>query len=99
MPNDTATYRVLRDPQAAFESRWWTEDGVVEHFLAGVFEGGGAKGVAYGGALQGVLLRKCWFSAVAGASAGGVHGGVDCCGTDTARNVAADPGRAQHGVW
>lgn len=38
--------------------------------VGGVFEGGGAKGVAYAGALRAVAERGYWFSAVAGASAG-----------------------------
>jgi predicted acylesterase/phospholipase RssA len=39
--------------------------------FAGVFEGGGAKGIAYVGALEAVEERG-WFSAVAGASAGAI---------------------------
>ncbi len=39
--------------------------------FAGVFEGGGAKGIAYVGALEAVEERG-WFSAVAGSSAGAI---------------------------
>ena len=65
---------------AAKASRWWEEEGVVDHFFAGVFEGGGAKGVAYAGALQAMLLRKCWFKAVAGASAGAITAALVAAG-------------------
>jgi NTE family protein len=53
---------------------WWREQGITR-FVAGVFEGGGAKGVLYGGALEAMVEdrdRPCWFSAVAGASAGAI---------------------------
>jgi predicted acylesterase/phospholipase RssA len=50
---------------------WWHERGITR-LVAGVFEGGGAKGVLYGGALQGMLEEDCWFGAAAGASAGAI---------------------------
>jgi predicted acylesterase/phospholipase RssA len=50
--------------------RWW-EAGDYTRCL-GVFQGGGAKGAAYAGALQGVAEREYWFSEVAGASAGAI---------------------------
>jgi len=50
---------------------WWHERGITR-LVAGVFEGGGAKGVLYGGALQGMLEEGCWFGAAAGASAGAI---------------------------
>lgn len=40
--------------------------------LAGIFEGGGAKGIAYAGALEVLQEQGCWFSRVAGASAGAI---------------------------
>lgn len=48
--------------------------------LGGVFEGGGAKGVAYVGALQATREWGCWFSAVAGASAGAITAALIACG-------------------
>ena len=39
--------------------RWWETDGIT--FLNGVFEGGGAKGVAYGGALHAVCKADWCF--------------------------------------
>jgi predicted acylesterase/phospholipase RssA len=53
---------------------WWQEQGITR-FVAGVFEGGGAKGLLYRGALEAMVEdddRRCWFSAVAGASAGAI---------------------------
>jgi predicted acylesterase/phospholipase RssA len=44
----------------------------VDARLAGVFEGGGAKGIAYEGALLTLEENGLWFKAVAGASAGAV---------------------------
>lgn len=49
--------------------RWWQSRTAT---VAGVFEGGGAKGVAYTGALQALWKRRLWFSSVAGASAGAI---------------------------
>ena len=44
----------------------------VDRCLAGVFEGGGAKGIAYEGALLTLEEDGLWFKAVAGASAGAI---------------------------
>src|SRR5437773_683673 len=55
------------EPSAGDPSgRWWFDPERVEGFVHGVFEGGGAKGILYVGALRGVLRRKLWFSSVAG---------------------------------
>jgi len=51
---------------------WYDTPGAIEHRFCGVFEGGGAKGVAFSGALLAMAQEKCWFSAVAGASAGAI---------------------------
>jgi predicted acylesterase/phospholipase RssA len=59
------------DP-ASVTSRWWEDSTVVAHRLAGVFEGGGAKGVTYIGALRATLKLHAWFGSVAGASAGAI---------------------------
>ncbi len=42
------------------------------HVVNGVFKGGGAKGVLYGGAMQALAERGLWFRAVAGSSAGAI---------------------------
>lgn len=60
--------------------RWWEDASVVKHRLAGVFEGGGAKGAAYAGALQATLAKGCWFGAVAGASAGAITAALIAAG-------------------
>jgi len=49
---------------------WWYEDDRITHRLAGVFEGGGAKGMAYVGALEELDREGFWFKSVAGSSAG-----------------------------
>lgn len=51
--------------------RWWQEQADRE-LWHGVFQGGGAKGVAYVGALKAVSEQRCWFRAVAGSSAGAI---------------------------
>lgn len=52
----------------------------VERLVLGVFEGGGAKGVLYVGALEALLERKLWFSAVAGSSAGAITAAMVAAG-------------------
>jgi predicted acylesterase/phospholipase RssA len=60
------------EPASASLDRWWKDPNRVEHCLAGVFEGGGAKGVTYIGALRATLQLRAWFGSVAGASAGAI---------------------------
>lgn len=60
--------------------RWWEDEAAVPRRLAGVFEGGGAKGVAYVGALRATLDKGCWFGAVAGASAGAISAALIAAG-------------------
>jgi NTE family protein len=53
---------------------WWHEQGITR-LVAGVFEGGGAKGVLYSGALEAMVEDPddaYWFAAAAGASAGAI---------------------------
>jgi predicted acylesterase/phospholipase RssA len=45
---------------------------VISYFLARVFEGGGARGIAHAGALKPVAGRGCSVHADAGSSAGSV---------------------------
>jgi predicted acylesterase/phospholipase RssA len=61
-------------------SRWWLDPATVQGLVHGVFEGGGAKGVLYVGALEGVLSRGLWFSAVAGSSAGAITAAMIAAG-------------------
>jgi len=59
---------------------WYQEPGNVDHWFYGVFEGGGAKGLAYAGALRALKERRCWFHAVAGSSAGAVTAALIAAG-------------------
>lgn len=59
---------------------WYDRPGVIEHWFYGVFEGGGAKGVAYSGALRAMKEKKCWFRGVAGASAGAITAALVAAG-------------------
>lgn len=52
------------------ESDW--EYPAIDDFIAGVFKGGGAKGLVYGGALHELRARGVWFNAAAGSSAGAI---------------------------
>lgn len=47
-----------------------------------VFEGGGAKGVAYGGALDVIAERDMWFRKIAGTSAGAITASLIAVGYD-----------------
>src|ERR1043166_2872576 len=61
---------------------WWREQGITR-FIAGVFEGGGSKGRLYEGALGAMVEdsdRPCWFSAVAGSSAGAITAALIAAG-------------------
>ena len=58
---------------------WWVGDRP-QHWLAGVFEGGGLKGVAYAGALSAVVDQSAWFGAVTGASAGAITAALIAAG-------------------
>ena len=58
--------------QEGASPRWWLDPRLIDHRVSGVFEGGGAKGVLYTGALEGMVDGRCWFDAVAGASAGAI---------------------------
>jgi predicted acylesterase/phospholipase RssA len=50
--------------------KWWLSGGC--DLVNGVFKGGGARGVAYAGALRAVEGANKWFGAVAGSSAGAI---------------------------
>jgi predicted acylesterase/phospholipase RssA len=51
------------------EAAWWRG---LDCDLNGTFQGGGAKGLLYAGALQACFAKGHWFRAVAGASAGAI---------------------------
>jgi predicted acylesterase/phospholipase RssA len=51
-----------------------------ERLIDGVFEGGGAKGLAYIGALEVLESRGYWFKRIAGASAGSWIAALVACG-------------------
>ena len=59
---------------------WYTEPATIDRWVCGVFEGGGAKGVAFTGALLALRDLHCWFSAVAGASAGAITAALVAAG-------------------
>jgi predicted acylesterase/phospholipase RssA len=72
---------------------WWLDPTRVEGFVHGVFEGGGAKGVLYPGALEGMLRRRLWFKAVAGSSAGAITASMIAAGmTPSEMRDEQDPG-------
>jgi predicted acylesterase/phospholipase RssA len=59
--------------------RWW-ENLPVGNRWAGAFQGGGARGIAYAGALAAFEAKGHWFSAVAGSSAGALTATLVACG-------------------
>ena len=61
---------------------WFHEESRIDHWFYGVFEGGGAKGVAFGGALQAMVTKRCWFKGVAGASAGAITAALVAAGLE-----------------
>jgi len=59
---------------------WYKQPEIVNRWFNGVFEGGGAKGIAYAGALKALKERKCWFKSVAGSSAGAITAALVAAG-------------------
>jgi predicted acylesterase/phospholipase RssA len=59
---------------------WYGKPDNINHLFYGVFEGGGAKGVAYVGALGAMAEKRCWFRGVAGASAGAITAALVAAG-------------------
>lgn len=74
----------MADGAALPERPWWTGHELVN----GVFKGGGARGVAYAGALRAVAARKRWFGSVAGASAGAITAALIAAGLSPDRIAA-----------
>jgi predicted acylesterase/phospholipase RssA len=76
--------------------------GVIEHWFYGVFEGGGAKGIAYSGALLAMKDKNCWFSAVAGASAGAITAALVASGLspeEIGNETVSALRQIQTGIW
>ncbi len=57
----------------------------------GVFQGGGAKSIAYGGALRALRSRNLWFGSVAGASAGAITATLIASGMSVEELETATP--------
>ena len=84
----------------------YDDPAAIDHWFHGVFEGGGAKGIAYVGALLALKERKCWFRAVAGASAGAITAALIASGLPPEDMVAATEAALQcvqtktfRGLW
>ncbi len=60
-------------------------------YVNGVFKGGGAKGIAYAGALTAMRARGLWFHSVAGASAGAITASLIAAGLGPDELAAAVP--------
>ena len=95
------------DGEVATDSQLSIDGHQIERFVHGVFEGGGAKGVLYVGALEAMAEKKLWFSAVAGSSAGAITAAMIAAGMgpkdinearDTGLAVMAPP-KAWRGLW
>jgi NTE family protein len=90
------------DPPKVAPDLWYEDAIKVKHRLYGVFEGGGAKGIAYAGALLAMRERKCWFRAVAGSSAGAITAALIAAGMEP-ETIAAETEYAlktvQTGFW
>jgi NTE family protein len=63
----------------AMADLWWDGPSIHDRWY-GVFQGGGAKGVAYAGALVAFRDQGLWFKGVAGASAGAITAALIAAG-------------------
>jgi Patatin-like phospholipase len=63
--------------------RWWEAPDQVTQRWCGVFKGGGAKGIAYVGALEALVEKKVWFRSVAGSSAGALTATLVAAGIES----------------
>lgn len=64
---------------------------VSARLVNGVFQGGGAKSIAYGGALRALRSRHLWFGSVAGASAGAITATLIASGMSVEELETATP--------
>lgn len=81
---------------------WYGKPGNIDRLFYGVFEGGGAKGVAYIGALRAMVEKKCWFRSVAGASAGAITAALVAAGLSPEEIEEATGSAFEHlqtGMW
>lgn len=67
------------------------DDYTADELWCGVFQGGGARGVAYAGALAALHARHHWFAAVAGSSAGAITAALVAAGLEPDRIRAETP--------
>ncbi len=70
---------------AANPAGLWYDPRHVERWYCGVFEGGGARGMAYPGALAAMAESRAWFRSVAGTSAGAITAAFVGAGGEAAR--------------
>jgi predicted acylesterase/phospholipase RssA len=91
-----------QSPQDLPAQYWYGTPGVIEHWFYGVFAGGGAKGIAYSGALLAMKNKNCWFIGVAGASAGAITAALVASGLSPEEiGNATDSAlrQVQTGIW
>ena len=79
----------MAKPPKSPDSLWYQDPTKIKHQFYGVFEGGGVKGIAYAGALLAMRERECWFSAVAGSSAGAITAALVAPGLEPQQIAAA----------
>ena len=92
----------MESPQTKSSSYWYEQPGNVDHLYYGVFEGGGAKGIAYVGALKAMRDKKCWFRGVAGASAGAITAALVAAGASPEQLEAETDNalaKLRTGIW
>jgi predicted acylesterase/phospholipase RssA len=91
-----------QSPQDLPAHYWYGTPGVIEHWFYGVFAGGGAKGIAYSGALLAMKEQNCWFIGVAGASAGAITAALVASGLSPEEMENATDSalrQVQTGIW
>src|SRR5688500_8430045 len=92
---------VMIRPTASTDA-WYVQPEAIDRWFCGVFEGGGAKGIAFTGALLAMREMRCWFAAVAGASAGAITAALIAAGL-TPEEVASQTegalAQVRTGLW
>jgi predicted acylesterase/phospholipase RssA len=69
-------------------ARLWYDPTHVDRWYHGVFEGGGARAVAYPGALEAMVESRAWFKSVTGSSAGAITAAFVGSGAHASRAAA-----------